>query len=430
MNEETVRSEYVVVDNSFGRVDGVLRQGRGRSRAVVVQTHPRMRSDETLVTWPMEDLPGRGIDTFAYNNRYGNSTAGTEVVTVWEDIALDVAAVVAEMRRRGYESVILYGFSAGAPTVAYYQHVAERGNAAFNGGAAISGFTGFFAEGGRERRLPAADGLVMQNGTTGTGWSFLARLDGSIIDEATGRRDPALDPFEPANGYDPETGAASYGDDFLQRYFRAQAVRMNRLVEDAQERLANVRVGHARFLDDELVVVPGIRAEPASVDLRLASSTVEPRPLYPDGAPRIVRSTRRVVPRYARRNHSFRDGGTVHTLTSFLSYRAVRVSQDGYDPDATQADAAGVELLSSNSNSPMNLAGVTVPVLITASTADTQVHVPHAELLFNSAVNAPDRTIAFVEGGEHDMTPATPDAGDPRGVHLDLLADWLRERYL
>ena len=424
-------AEYLVIDNEFGRVDGVLRLGPGgRSRAVVVQTHPRLSSDENLVVWPMLDLPGRGIDTFAYNNRYANSTAGTEVITVWEDIGLDVAAVVAEMRRRGYDYVVLYGYSAGGPTVAYYQAVAERGNAIFNGGAALSGFTGFFEDGPgqRERRLPPADALIFQNPTTGTGASFLARLDPSIVDESTGRRDPALDMFEPANGHDPATGAARYSPGFLSRYYRAQGARMDRLIAAAQQRREDVAAGRGRFLDDDLIVIPGIRAEPASVDLSLQSRTVAEWPLQPGGGRRVIHSDRAVVPHYFRRNRSFRDGGTVHTLRSFLSYRAVLVGPDGYNPDAVQLEDVGIVAASTNNSTPTCLAAVSVPVLVTSATGDTQVHLPQAELACNAVASA-DRLLVGIQGGEHDMSPAGPGSGDPRAAHLEVLADWLGHRF-
>mgnify|MGYP003350040555 CR=1 FL=1 len=137
--------------------------------------------------------------------------------------------------------------------------------------------------------------------------------------------------------------AGRYGDAFLARYYQAQGERMERLIATAQERLAAARAGRGRFLDDDLLVIPGVRAEPASVDLTLAATTRAPGRLYPGGAAGIVRSDRRVVPHYRRRNQSFRDGGTVHTLRSFLSYRAVRVLPGGYDPDAVEPGAAGID---------------------------------------------------------------------------------------
>jgi esterase/lipase len=88
-----------------------------------------------------------------------------------------------------------------------------------------------------------------------------------------------------------------------------------------------------------------------------------------------------------------------------------------------------VDLGSSNATTPGNLAGVTVPLLVTASTADTQVHLPHAELAWNSAVRTPDRSLAFVEGAEHDMTPIDERYGDTRAVHLAIVRDWIAERF-
>lgn len=424
-----VQAEYLVVDDENARIDGVLRRAAGsRSSTVLIQTHPRARSDENLTGWPCPELPARGFDTFAYNNRVTNSTAGTEVVTEWEELALDVAAAVAEMRRRGYRHVVLYGYSAGGPLVSYYQNVAENGNAVFREGHALSGFTGF-ERGGRESRLPPADGIVVQNSTTGTSYSFLTRLDGSVTDESTGARDPELDPFASRNGYDPATGASRYTPKFLRRYFAAQCHRMDHLIAGAQERLETSRAGQGRFRDDDLMVIPGIRAEPASVDLALAARTSVPRTLYPSGATAVVRSNRRVVPNYGNRNQRFRDGGTAHTCRSFLSYRAVVADPATHDPDAVTTETAGVRLETSNSTTPGNIAGVSVPLLITAGTADTQVHLPHAELMFNAAIRTTDKQLAFIEGAEHDMTPVRPESGDTRAEHLRVISEWLETRF-
>ncbi|HEU4571794.1 MAG TPA: hypothetical protein VFR93_03840 [Candidatus Limnocylindrales bacterium] len=425
-----IEAEYVVADNAFGRIDGILRRTPGRtSPTVLLQTHPRASSDGNLTAWPMLDLPRHGIDTFAFNNRYSNSTAGTEVITVFEDFARDVAAAVEELRRRGYERIVLYGYSAGGPVAAFYQNVAENGNRVFRDGRTLSGFTGYRDRKGDDLRLPPVDALVTHNATTGTGYSFLTRLDGSIVDEERGIRDPELDPFAPRNGYDPATGGAHYERTFLRAYFAAQCRRMNRLVEIARTRLERNRAGHGEFVDDGFIVVPGIRAEPASVDLGLAAATAGAWPLHPGGAPTVVRSRRRVVPDYARRNRSLRDGGTVHTLTGFLSYRAVLADPETHDPDATTPEAGGVDLESSNATTAGNLGGVTVPLLVTASTADTQVHLPHAELAWNAAARTADRSLAFVEGAEHDMTPIEPRYGDTRAVHLAIVRDWIASRF-
>ncbi len=428
-SREEIRREYLLLDNEFGRVDGVLRSpARGRSDVVVIQTHPRRASAMSLTAYPCGRLPDHGVDTFAFNNRATNSSAGTEVVTIWEDLALDVAAAVREMRARGYRYVVLYGHSAGGPLMSYYQNVAENGSAPDGDRTTLSGFGGFVRD-GRELRLPPADGIILQNSTAGTGLSFLLRLDGSIVDESGPRRDPELDLFEPANGFDPSTGAGTYSRAFLRRYYRAQAERMNRLIATAQSRLEACRHGAGYFGDEELIVISGLRGEPSLVDLGLASRTTEPRPTYPSGSTEIVTSVRRVVPNVATRNRRFPDGGTVHTLRSFLSYRAIRVDPAAFDPEAVTPASTGVDLTSSNTITAANLAGVTVPLLVTVSTADTQVHFPAAELASNAAIRTRDRAIAFIEGAEHDMSAVHQDYGDTRAAHTRVVVSWLRERF-
>jgi hypothetical protein len=57
--------------------------------------------------------------------------------------------------------------------------------------------------------------------------------------------DPALDPFNPANGYNPK-GASTYSDEFKRKYFKGQADRMNRLIARALAMQASMKPGHAR----------------------------------------------------------------------------------------------------------------------------------------------------------------------------------------
>ena len=56
------------------------------------------------------------------------------------------------------------------------------------------------------------------------------------------RLNSRLDPFDPNNGYDPN-GSSHYSDAFKNRYFKAQAERMNRLIDDALGALAEDRGG-------------------------------------------------------------------------------------------------------------------------------------------------------------------------------------------
>ena len=118
------------------------------------------------------------------------------------------------------------------------------------------------------------------------------------------------------------------------------------------------------------------------------------------------------------------DRTMVHAGTA--AYAAQHLLELGTD----KSGAAGIDLASSNSSTARCIAAASVPVLVCAGTADTQVHLPHAELLYNAATSTADRTMAFIAGAEHDLTPAATGAADTRAAHLDVLADWLATRYL
>jgi len=412
-----MRTDYVAIDNAFARVDGVLRRGAAAdSRTVVVQTHPRWDSYTSAAAWPMADLVAHGFDTFACTNRYTNSAAGVDVSTLWEPLALDLAAAVQAMRERGYERVVLLGTSAGGPLVAFYQAVAERGNAVFEPERTLSGFRGF------DLPLPPADALLLQSATAGPALSFCIRLDGAVVDEADAARDPSLDLFAPANGFDPERGTGRYEPDFLRRYERAQAERMNRLIDSAQARLARIAETGRPFVDDDFVVIPGVRAYPAFVDLGIAHESSAPHELQPGDRHEVIRSSRPVIATAARDNRGRASGATVHTLTSFLSYRAIRTDPERYDPSAVTPERFGVDMRSTNTSTTSSLEQVSVPLLITQGTADIEAYVPAAEMNFNAAASA-DKRLVFIEHADHRMLgPRT------RETHLDVVTGWLGSR--
>ncbi len=414
------------VVNRFGAIDAVLHSaGPRRSATVVVYTHPREQS--SLTEYPCPDLAARGIDVFAFNNRFTNSPAGTDMATIFEAFALDVGAAVQHVRALGYRHVLLLGWSAGGPVMAFYQHVAERGDAALSPHA-LDRFPGFRDPHGRELRLPPADGLVLRSVTIGTAASFLIRLDGAVIDEVTGATDPGLDIYRAENGWNPLTGAATYAPDFLRRVYRAQALRMNRLVDETLTRLEDIGRGRGRFADDDFLVIQRTRANPTTVDLALAARGSREAPVYPDGALDIPVSTRPV-------NHEYRQNGdaagaAVHKLRSLLSYRLVRVDPDRFDPLATSPEASGIDSRTTNTSTTAALARVAVPVLVIQGTGDesNSVKIPTAEQNAASC-GGPDTTLAFVQGGMHNMTPVDARFGDTRAIAADVMAGWIRARY-
>jgi alpha-beta hydrolase superfamily lysophospholipase len=128
----------------------------------------------------------------------------------------------------------------------------------------------------------------------------------------------------------------------------------------------------------------------------------------------------------SRRNPSG-GGSAQHTLTLFLSYRAVHCAN--YDPEAVTPEGSGVDLDSVNSTGPGNIKNVTVPILILQGTADTEVHLTSAELNFNSATSTSDKTFKFIEGATHGFTPLRPEFGDTQAVAVETIIQWIGERF-
>lgn len=420
------KAHFERVTNRFGQVDAVLhRSADGGHRTVVAYTHPR--SQTNLTSYPCPELAAGGIDALAFNNRFSNSPAGTDLATVFEEMALDVAAAVQHCRDLGYERVILLGWSAGGPLMAFYQHVAERGAPAL-ARQALSAFAGFIDADGRPLELPVVDGIILRSATVGTAASFLYRLDGAVVDEETGEVDPALDMYDPHNGFDRATGSGRYTPEFLARYHRAQGMRMNRIVDDVTSRRRDIDQGRGRFDDDDVLVIVRTRANPVTVDLALGRRTHGDYRQYPTGASAVVEDVRPINNEGP--SNTRVGGAAVHRLGAALSYRLVRVEPDRFDPAATTASSAGIVFDSTNNSTPRNLAGVTVPTLLIQGTGDesNSVKLPSAEIN-HAAAGSADKALVFIEGGTHDMRPVDGRFGDTRGLAVQVVDRWIRDRF-
>ena len=413
--------EFVSTTWAGARIEGLWhRRAAERSGTILVQTHPREWS--CLEKWPGPAMPARGIDTFSFNNRYVNSTAGTELVTMFEQLALDVGAAVAFFRDVGYERIVLYGHSAGGPTMAFYQALAEGGNEVASGRDDLIGFDGFRDDRGVDLDLPPADGIVFSASTIGTGASFLLRLDPSVVDEDTGQRRADVDMFSDANGFDPATGAGSYSADFLHAYRAGQAARMERLIASARILLADEdRAGPA------VMVIRGTRADPKAVDLGLAKRTQGDYRLEPGGRRGVIETTRLLRSSEHVANRGL-PGMAVHLARTFLSYRAI-VPRPAYADAATGITLEGMDYTSVHGSMPGNLDHVTVPLLFLQGTADANPQLPSAEVNYQAATASRDKELVFVDGAEHGFRPAAAEFGDTRATAAQVIAEWIHERF-
>src|SRR5206468_1484111 len=155
-----------------------------------------------------------------------------------------------------------------------------------------------------------------------------------------------LNPFDPKNGFNPN-GPSSYSAEFQARYFKAQADRMNRLIDSARDKLARMKRNDYPYPDDDILVIPrggnpgsgpGAAAALfiAQPDIAAVNSTAKPaRLLRNDGSiiTEVIRSIYVANPKLARDNLRFGLGTKVYTLRSFLSANAIRAKNSMDDID-------------------------------------------------------------------------------------------------
>lgn len=329
------------------------------------------------------ELAKRGFLVLAINPRSDNNEAAVR----FEQNALDIKSGVEFLRKQpGIRKVLLFGHSGGGPATSFYQAVAENGPAYCQGPNKLVQCTGDLAG------LPRADGIVFADAHPGVSVNGLRSINPAVMDEADPRRiDPSLDPFNPQNGYNPR-GASHYSREFQQRYFKAQAARMNRLIDAALEKARQLKG------DDDVFLVPrGEGARLMQLDPGIHHSTLEPRKLLQnDGTivTRIVESVRPAGGLSAADNASFERGTRLLTVKSFLSANAVRA---GDSMDA-------IDWCSSNNSTPCALRKISVPILLTAMSG--HYFVRDNEIHFEVAASK-DKDFVVIEGATHGIQPCT-----------------------
>ena len=354
------------------------------------------------------ELARRGFMVLAMNPRSDNNEAAVH----FEDNALDIKSGIEFLRKQpGITRVVLLGHSGGGPATSFYQAVAEKGVSYCRGPNKLVECDESLAG------LPRADGLVLVDAHPGVSVNGLRSLNPAVRDERDPSKiDPSLDPFNPANGYDP--GHPHYSETFKQQYFAAQAQRMNRLID-----LAKAAV--AKKDDDVFLVVRGEGARLMELDPSIHHSTVKPRKLLKnDGTvvTQIVDSVRPIGRGSEAQNAAFSTGTRLLTARSFLSANAIR-AHDSMDD---------IDWCSSNNSTPCALKVVTIPLLVTAMGA--HYFIRDNEIHFDVAAS-PDKDFIVVEGATHGIRPCTACERTPGQYansvrnYFDYVQRWITERF-
>jgi hypothetical protein len=364
----------------------------------------------------------RGFLILCMNSRFENSEASVR----WESIPLDVGGGVTHLRKLLEPSgqIILYGHSGGGVTMSFYQAVAE------NGPAVCQGANKLVECGNNLKGLIAANGIILSDGHPGNPILRLRSINPAIADENTGRVDLNLDPFSPANGFNPN-GVSDYSEAFKKNYFAAQSARMNRLIEIAQRQLKQIESGNALYSDDAPFNIPGFdNARLMSLDSTIRHTTAQPQKLLKnDGTvvKQLVESVAPPRPELAKLNRTFGEGARGGlTVRSFLSSNAIR-STDSMDEKQ-------IFLCSSNNSTPCMLQSVSVPLLAVAHQASFQNLIQEVEFNYLST-RSNDKDFIVIEGSMTSIgactncaTPAS-EYSNAKKNFFDYAAKWIKVRF-
>ena len=360
-----------------------LLYARGGENTVVCVMHPRANFAHHYVTPALLEA---GYAVLCENSRW----VGNDSTLIHEPLLLDVAAGVAAMRAR-YDRVVLLGNSGGGSLYTFYlgQALAPDGERLRETPAGDPFDLNAF-------ELPAADAMVYLAAHPGEGYYLLGAIDPSVVDERDPLScDPALDMYEPRNGFEEPPKPSHYAAEFVTRYRAAQRARVERLDSLARQRIARRNAARARA------------GQGARDDLR-GSIASEYLVIYRTEAD--LRATDRSI------DASKRDYGSLFSprpdLFNYGPFGFARV----LTPEAWLSTWSG---LASRAEIPETGPRMTLPALVVGYTGDNGIFPSDTELIASS-LGSPN-----VERGWADADHYGFPAETGRDRALELIVDWL-----
>ncbi len=390
--------DFEMVPHSLTTADGQRTLGflfrvTGRECSVACIMHPReIAITHYMVPWVLE----AGWACWVQAPR----SPGNDLRLEHEIALFDVAAGLQLLRDEGFEDIVLLGNSGGAGLFTFYNAqalTAPQDRIHRTPGGRPTGLAGLAME------VPEA--LVLLSPHPGQGRLLMAGLDASVTDEddpmAT---DAALDPFSPANGFDPKRGEARYAPDFLAAYRQAQAARVERLDAHARALLADKQAARGR--------VKQAGATPR--DQRLAAHAPIFQVWRTDADPRAWDPTL---------DPSDRQVGSLwgrHPLVS--NWGSVGFART-VTPESWLSTWSG---LSSNASLERTAPDIVQPTLLIEYTGD-QCTFPADITAIRAQIGSSDVEFARIRGNHHGLALAPGEAAG-RDVAGARVATWLRER--
>jgi len=251
---------------------------RGKPRNAACLMHPREYFGAHYLVPSLLDC-GLAVWT------QGARSVGNDLRLEHEQAVVDAAAGIDFLKQRNFEKIVLVGNSGGSGVYSYYiqQSMLEPCKRLLK--SPVGKPTGF-----ENLAMPSVDGMVYLAPHPGQGRLLMGCIDPSVVDEHDALSvDPALDPFNPDNGYVAEPGKSRYTPDFIARYRKAQCARVERLDETARqliERRQSARRkvkagGTERALRLQAAHTPIITVWRTDADLRCLDLSLDPSERHP-----------------------------------------------------------------------------------------------------------------------------------------------------
>ncbi len=401
-----IRTELIQLKaEDGGRSKGAYYRPEGKHpKTAVLIMHPR---GDNTIHFILQPLARNGLGAMGMMSRSAGHSG------IHEELILDVAAGVRFLKSQGVENVILAGHSGGGSLMAFFQAQAETAPP-----NRIEHTPAGDPPNLNEFDLPKAQGLITLNAGEGEGLHIAHHLDPSVTDENDPfSYDPALDPYNPDNGWRVPPQISEYSASFVDRFRAAQQARAERLVE-----IARSKIRRQNFYRD-LMKSP----EFEKMDLK-DRLMVERRAQFEE--PMLIWRTRADV-RYFGLALDASDRTLGHYAAGFGRRSDLQNwSHERRLRSVTPRAFLSTESIVSNARMWDNLKIVSLPLLIVNSTADPGVHISEGHEAFRVAASK-DKEIVLIEGGNHSFLPEGPKAGEgnQREQVVEAITSWLQKRW-
>lgn len=427
LTEDQMNSrKYTDVVNSFcrpgERIPAVIYEpsdsAAAKEAAILV-----MHSDEDYLSFSAgEELAKRGFTCMCANvaQKYGDL-----------DKKIENAACCFNFLKEytGGKKIILLGHSGGATLMSAYQSIAENGPQIYQ-------HEGMFKKcPDTLKGLTPADAVMLLDPNWGNAAMRLFSMDPAVSDESDSHSiDPALDLFNPANGF--TEGGSTYSDEFVARFFMGQHERNRRLNDHVLGRIAALDAGCGTFDDDEPLTIAGTEQgffnnKLYAQDIRFMSHTRDPHTLlHADGSAtmEIVHSLRHAENDVSF-TQSYGEGALITSIRNYLSSFAIRTFPDYHFDEST---VYGIDWDSNYNCTTGNIRFVNAPLLVMGMTGGWEFS--SCETIYDNA-GSMDKTLAYVEGADHFFRPCTHlekyegQFGDTLTLTYDFVCKWIQERF-